>query len=149
MKTSVKPLLLAGLLAAASLAAQAHPGSGPGAETQGRHAERMQEHLQRRAAELKTQLQLSPEQERAWTDYLAALKPVGAPARPDPAELARLNTPERLDRLRELRRQRDAEFERRAAATRNFYASLNAAQQKVFDEGTARLHSPRHGAGWR
>lgn len=149
MKTSVKPLLLAGLLAAVSHGAWAHPGGGPGAEHQGRRAERMQDHWQQRATELKAKLQLRPEQERAWADYLAALKPASVPARPDPAELARLNTPERLDRLRELRRQRDAEFDRRDAATRSFYASLDAAQQKIFDESTARMYRPRHGAGWR
>jgi len=152
MKTSVKPLLLVGLLAAASLGALAHPGSGPGGESgerQGRRHERMQEHLERRAAELKTKLQLNPEQESAWTTYLAALKPASPPARPDPAELARLNTPERLDKLRELRRQRDAEFDRRDAATRSFYAGLNATQQKVFDDSTARFHQPRHPEGRR
>lgn len=143
MKTSVKPLLLASLLALSTLGAQAHPGSGPG-ERQSRMPEHRQERMARHAAELKSQLQLTPEQEHAWTGYLAALQPAAAATRPDPAEFGRLSTPERLDRLRELRRQRDTEFERREAATRSFYAGLNATQQKVFDEQTARLHLRRH-----
>ena len=139
MKTSVKPLLLAGLLAITALGVQAHPG-----ERQGRMQEHMQERMARHAADLKGKLQLTPEQEGAWTRYLDALKPAAPTARPDRAEFERLSTPERLDKLRELRRQRDAGFDRREAATRSFYAGLNATQQKVFDEQTASLLLRRH-----
>lgn len=157
MKTSVKPLLLAGLLAACTLAAQAHPGSAaaPGVESApsaGQHAERhtrMQEHMARRAAELKARLQLSPEQESSWSTYLAALQPANPGARPERGEISRLSTPERLDKMRELRRQHEAEFDRRDAATRSFYASLSAPQQKVFDENTARAFHPGHREGKR
>jgi len=146
MKASIKPLLLAALLSSAAFATLAQPGSKPApgagpcasAPEEGRHArkhERMQEHLSRRATALKDELKLSPQQEAGWESYLAALKP---PARPQHTDMAGLSTPQRLDRMGEMRKLREAEFERREAATRAFYSTLNAEQQKVFDARTAR-----------
>lgn len=152
MKASLKPLLLAALLASAALPTLAEPGAGRAAapcavKADGEHPAyrqaRWQEHMARRAAELKTELKLSAEQETAWANYLAAMQPPADAATPQRADLRQLTTPERLDRLRALHQQRDAAFERRAAATRAFYGALNAEQQKIFDERTARLH--RHG----
>ncbi|MFN4004169.1 MAG: Spy/CpxP family protein refolding chaperone [Hylemonella sp.] len=145
MQARIPSLILAAALAGGTAAAFAHGdgpglGSGPRGEAMQAH---WQEHMARRAAELKAKLQLSPEQEQAWTRYLEALKPQQPPTRPDPQELARLTTPERLDRLRALRQQREAEMERRDEATRAFYATLNADQQKAFDQHTARFWGPR------
>lgn len=54
------------------------------------------------------------------------------------AELDRLRTPERLDRIRALHTQRMAEMrllmDQRAEASETFYAVLSPVQQKVFDE---------------
>lgn len=152
MKASLKPLLLAALLASATLPTLAEPGAGPAAapcpvKADGeRHAYRQarwQEHMARRAADLKAELKLSAEQEAAWATYLAALKPPADAATPPRSDLSQLTTPERLDRLRALHQQRDAAFEQREAATRTFYGALNAEQQKIFDQRTARMH--RHG----
>lgn len=152
MKASLKPLLLAALLASAALPALAEPAGGPAAapcavKADGeRHAYRQarwQDRVARRAAELKTELKLSAEQETAWTTYLAAMKPPADAATPQRSDLAQLTTPERLDRMRSLRQQRDAAFEQREAATRTFYGALNTEQKKIFDERTARMH--RHG----
>lgn len=152
MKASLKPLLLAALLAGAALPALAEPAGGPAAapcavKADGeRHAYRQahwQDRMARRAAELKTELKLSAEQEAAWTTYLAAMKPPADAAAPQRSDFARLTTPERLDRLRELRQQRDAAFEQREAATRAFYAALNAEQKQIFDQRSARAH--QHG----
>jgi hypothetical protein len=141
MKQDIKSLVLAGLLAASVPAVWAD-GSGhpPGGQDMQAH---WQERMAQRAAELKAQLKLSPEQEQDWARYLEALKPAQPPVRPDPRELARLSTPERLERMRALRQQRDAEMQRREEATRSFYATLNAEQKKVFDEQTARFWAPR------
>jgi hypothetical protein len=152
MKASLKPLLLAALLAGAALPALAEPAGGPAAapcavKADGeRHAYRQarwQDRMARRAAELKTELKLSAEQEAAWTTYLAAMKPPADAAAPQRSDLSQLTTPERLDRLRELHQQRDAAFEQREAATRAFYGALNAEQQKIFDQRIARAH--QHG----
>jgi protein CpxP len=159
MKTSLKPLVLAAALASAALGALAHGGPGSegrhdgsgmhpmGAERHARMQERMHEHVTRRAAELKAELKLSPEQEGGWNSYLAAMKPPSNAQAPRREEFASLSTPERLDKMRELRRQRDAEFDRRDAATRSFYAGLSTEQKKVFDDNTARRHAEgrRHG----
>src|SRR5512133_1807970 len=59
----------------------------------------MREHfMARRLARLKETLRITPAQEGAWTAYANALRP--APhQRPDIGEMARLTTPERIDRM--------------------------------------------------
>lgn len=140
MKPIFKPLLLSGLMAVA-LTSLAQPGPAPeGArpELRERFQERVQRHLARRQADLKAKLQLNTEQESAWASYVAAMKPPVGQARPNRADFEKLTTPERLDKLHELRKQREAEFEQRDAATRTFYAALGTEQKKIFDANTAR-----------
>lgn len=154
MKANFKPAVLAAMLATSALAALAQPagpGPGPGAgpgggpgmqqqdpERRARMQERMKDHMARRAAELKAKLKLTAEQEGSWTAYLAAMKPPANPPVPKREDIAKLSTPERLDKMRELRKQREAEFDKRDAATRSFYNGLNAEQKKVFDDNTGR-----------
>ena len=60
-----------------------------------------------------------------------------------------LTTPERLDRQRAHMVERLAAFDRRAAATRTFYAQLTPAQQKTFDDQGARMVGQRGAKqGW-
>ena len=53
------------------------------------------------------------------------------------AEMAKLTTPERIDKMREMRTQRmtemNAAMDKRAEATKTFYATLTPEQQKTFD----------------
>jgi periplasmic protein CpxP/Spy len=112
---------------------------------------RMQERMARRLGELKQKLQVSGAQEGAWTTWTAALTPTRL-QRPDRAEMAALSTPERIDRMRALRAQRNAEMDKRLDATKTFYASLSAEQKKVFDaesmrflRGGKRGHGRHHG----
>jgi periplasmic protein CpxP/Spy len=105
---------------------------------------KMQEHVAKRLETLKQKLQLSSGQEAGWIAYVAALKPSPV-QRPDRAEFAKLSTPERIDRMRELRVTRMAELDKRGDATKTFYATLSSDQKKVFDDETAaREH---HGMG--
>ncbi|MCP2880964.1 Spy/CpxP family protein refolding chaperone, partial [Salmonella enterica subsp. enterica serovar Typhimurium] len=60
--------------------------------------ERMKAHMAKRAAELKADLKLTPEQESSWNAYLATMKPSAPPARPKREDIAKLSTPERLDK---------------------------------------------------
>lgn len=156
MKVNFKPVVLAAVLATSALAALAQsgpgpaagPGAGPGmhqptGERHARQQERMEAHMAKRAADLKAKLKLSAEQESNWNAFVAAMKPPARASMPKREDLAKLSTPERLDKMNELRKQRDAAFEQRDAATRTFYGALNADQKKVFDESTARSH--RHG----
>jgi periplasmic protein CpxP/Spy len=47
--------------------------------------------------------------------------------------MEKLTTPERIDKMRAMRVQRDTEMDKRADATKAFYATLNAEQKKIFD----------------
>lgn len=112
-----------------------------------RRAERM-ERMQQRIAKLKADLKLTPAQESAWNTYAAAMKPGERPARMDREAFAKLTTPQRIDKMREMREHRNAEMDRRAQATKAFYAQLTAEQQKTFDAETLRMHHgprPHHG----
>ena len=138
MKSVVKPLLLTGLMAAAlSTLAQPAPPDRGGPENHERMQEQAQRHMERRAADLKTKLKLNADQEGAWNQYTAAMKPP-VYTRAQAADFEKLSTPERLDKMRELRKQREAEIDKREHATRAFYATLNPEQKKVFDAHTVR-----------
>jgi Spy/CpxP family protein refolding chaperone len=60
-------------------------------------------------------------------------------------ELARLTTPERIDRMRQLRAEQTAAMDRRFEATKAFYAQLTPPQQKAFDEASLSFLGGRHG----
>lgn len=104
----------------------------------------------KRNAALKTQLKITPEQEGAWNAYTAAIKPPADMGKkyPDRAEMAKLTTPERIDKMRTLREQHHkdmiAAMDRRDDATKTFYAALNAEQKKTFDTAHAHMGG-RHG----
>ncbi|WP_296923872.1 Spy/CpxP family protein refolding chaperone [Polaromonas sp.] len=155
---SVNTLILAGIMATTGLAATAQTVAPPAAAAHAaptqagghhsRHMERhdpakMQEHRAKRQAELKAKLAISPAQEAAWSAWTAALQPQvrNGAQRPDHAamraELEKLPTPQRIDRMNALRTQRMSEMNtamaKRGDATKTFYAALNVDQQKVFD----------------
>lgn len=160
--------LIAATLLALGLAAGAQPMPAPAPATPGaghhmdghhknmmeRHHGRfdpakMQERRAARQAALKQKLQLSPGQETAWLAYTGAMQPPANLQRPDRAEFAKLTTPERIDRMRALRSARMAEMDKRADATKTFYASLTPEQKKVFDAETFRGRRGAHHGGMR
>jgi hypothetical protein len=87
-----------------------------------------------RAERLMTLLQLRPEQEPALKAYLEPLKPHDQRSRLEPAAETRLSTPERLAQMEAQLAEQQAAAKGRIAATRAFYAQLDARQKKVFDE---------------
>ena len=105
---------------------------------------RMQEHIAKRLDALKQKLQLSSSA-GGRLDRLPRRRQAQPLQRPDRAEFAKLSTPERIDRMRELRAARMAEMDKRGDATKTFYATLSADQKKVFDDETARRG--HHGRG--
>jgi periplasmic protein CpxP/Spy len=174
MKLSSKHLLLTTLIATCGFAAFAQnttptaPAAGGQPQMQdkmhrGDHSsmrERMfgnhQERMAKRQAELKAKLKITPAQEGAWTTFTAAMKPPANMAggmmgmRHDPkvkAEMDKLTTPERIDKMRAMRAERmttmNAEMDKRGAATKAFYAVLSPEQKAVFDAITP--HRGRHG----
>jgi len=103
--------------------------------------------MAKRQAELKQKLAITPAQESAWTAWTAALQPPATrPERPNREEIAKLTTPERIEKMRTQRAQRQSLMDKRADATNAFYATLSAEQKKVFDAETVRFAGGgRHG----
>lgn len=123
----------------------AHAGNGGqgmmnDAKRESRRAERHQKHLN----EMKVFLQLQPAQEAAWNSFETAMKsPMKRPVTPSPADIEKMSTPERIDKMMALKAERDTEITKRMNASKTFYAALTPAQQKVFDMHTQKfLTSP-------
>lgn len=146
MKPIFKSLVVAGLLGTAGFAAYSQ-GSGmammdhDGGGHMGRmDPAKMEQMVAKRTAELKTRLKITPAQEGAWTAFTAAMKPSGDMLKQhqaDRAEMDKLSTPERIDKMRALRAQRmtemNAAMDKRDEATKTFYATLSNDQKKIFD----------------
>jgi periplasmic protein CpxP/Spy len=176
MKLSSKHLLLTTLMATCGFAvmAQTVTPTAPAAGAQLQMHDRMhrgdtssmrermfgnhQERIAKRQAELKAKLKITPAQEGAWTTFAAAMQPPANMAggmmgmRHDPkvkADMDKLTTPERIDKMRALRAERmttmTAEMDKRGAATKAFYAVLSSEQKAVFD--AVAMHGGRHGMG--
>jgi len=160
MNTSRHALACAALLAAlgGTALAQSPTPSTPPAPQAGRsghehghdhghgmkHAGRGEHRFEQHMADLKSKLQLLPEQEGAWAQFEQAMRPAAPPQRPDREAMMKLPTPERMDRMHAMRQQHMARMDQRAEATKTFYAALTPEQKKRFDERTARMME-RHG----
>ena len=147
MKSVFKPLLIAGLLATVGFTAVAQGMDHGGGMRHGDPA-KMQQMMAKRQDDLKAKLKLAPTQEAAWTTFTSSMKPPAAPAaRPDRAAMDKLTTPERIDQMKAMRAMRDAEMDKRADATKAFYATLSAEQKKVFDAESMGHGGRHHGPG--
>ena len=183
MRPVFRSIVLTGLLASAGLgtvfaqapqmqtqpqgtpATQAAPAQGPHGDARG-HAgrgdpARREAQMQKQFEVTKAKLRITAQQEGAWNSFTAAMRPPARDAaapRPDRAEFAKLTTPQRIDRMRELRARHMAEADARGDAVKTFYATLNPAQQQTFDalppphfgkhdfgHGGPRDHGPRGG----
>ena len=158
-------LLLSGLLAACSAAAlaQTPPPTGMRAPdamrdsadspmSEGPHMGqmdpvKMQAMRVKRQAEMKAKLKITPSQEPAWTAFTSAIQPaaggMGWGQSPEQrSEMAKLTTPERIDKMRTLRSQRMTEMnvmaDKRDDATKTFYGVLSADQKAMFDTESAK-----------
>jgi periplasmic protein CpxP/Spy len=159
MKPVYKSLLIAAALGAAGFGALAQMGP-KGDHLEMRHmgsmhhgdttkmAERVNSHL----SGLKNKLHITASQEGAWGTFTAAMQ---SPAkmnalRPDRAELDKLTTPERIDKMKQLRLQHHetmlTHMNQRDEAVKALYGALNADQKKVLDAEHARMEkgSGRH-----
>jgi Spy/CpxP family protein refolding chaperone len=141
MKSMFKPLLIAALLATAGLTAFSQSPMSPMGAGMG------QARMDKHHAALKAKLKLSAAQEADWTTFVGAMKPPAdiqaRQAQHD--ELAKLPTPERIDKMKNLRNQHMSEMtaamDKRGEATKAFYATLTPEQKKTFD--SAKM--PQHG----
>lgn len=112
---------------------QAH---GPRAPQDMQH--RMQQHRAEKGTQhwerMKNILQLQPKQQADWDAYVAAMQPQKPQARPELAKHPKdMTTLERLDWKAQMRKTHQQNAEQRDQATRKFYRSLSAQQQKAFD----------------
>jgi len=150
-----KTLVAAGLLASAGAMAEGPTTTTPAAPSKamgshGGHAmmgghdpAAMQARMAKRQADMKALLKITPAQESVWTTFTAAMQPAvrmmggERPMAEQRAEMEKLTTPERIDKMKALRAQRmtdmNAEMDKRGEATKTFYAALSPDQQKVFD----------------
>lgn len=158
MKSVFKPLLICTVIASSALAAYAQTDATPPTNHQGMHHRHMdpakvQEMVAKRQAALKAKLNLSSSQEAAWATYVAAMQPpadlgqrMGPEARKKMRdEWAELTTPQRIDKMNQMRAQRDAEMAQRGDAIKSLYAALTPEQQKIFDASSMRHRGP---GGW-
>jgi protein CpxP len=169
--TSLHRFALTALLATigASAMAQATPAAPAAPMTHSEHSERSERHegwmgkhdpakmqarIAKHQAELKANLKITPAQEGAWASYTAAMQPpAGGYAHRNHeqrAEMDKLTTPQRIDKMREMRSQRMAEMSanmnKRGDATKALYSSLTPEQQSLFDAQHKRHHDhERHG----
>ena len=123
------------------------PGGGMGGEGHGMHGgfghrdpAKMQERMNKRLGELKAKLQITPAQEGAWTAFTTSMQPpAGKPMMDKEArkkmhdDMQKLTTPERIDRMKALHAERQANMDKRADAVKALYAALTPDQRKVFD----------------
>jgi|GWRWMinimDraft_5_1066013.scaffolds.fasta_scaffold37246_1 Spy/CpxP family protein refolding chaperone len=161
MKPVFKSLIVAGLLATAGFAAYSqgpggmgmmdHDGGGRMGHMGQRDPAKMEKMMAKHASDLKAKLKITPAQEGAWTAFTGAMKPPAdmMAKRPDHAEMDKLSTPERIDKMRAMRNQHmtdmQANMDKRDESTKTFYATLTAEQKKVFDAEHARMRGGRHG----
>jgi hypothetical protein len=154
MKTNLRISLVAGLLLTAGLAYSQAPmgghdcgmmggpdGGGMNHHRMGRmDPAKMQAMIDKHHAAMKAKLKITAAQESAWSAFESAHKPpVGAIEKRQAMmdEMAKLTTPQRLDKMKELHAQHMGEMtaamDKRAEATKALYAALTPEQQKTFD----------------
>jgi hypothetical protein len=100
-------------------------------------AAKMAEHFQARQQKLHDALKLSAQQEAAWTTYQAAIKPQAREGRPERAAFKTMSTPERMQAMIDLSKQRTARMEQHLTAVSAFYGQLSAEQKQTFDKFSA------------
>ncbi len=138
---------------AAAHAQDAAPAGGhdKAATTEQRRA-KMSEMYAKRQAKLHDQLKLTAQQESAWATYQAAIKPAMPDGpRPERGAFAKMSAPDRLSKMIEMTKQREATMEKHLTALTAFYGQLTPEQKAVFDD---RAMGGKHGGfghrgGWR
>jgi Spy/CpxP family protein refolding chaperone len=140
MNKSVKMILAGAAIIAMSTGAFARGGEdcgyGEHGGMPGMNPERMEKMHEKHLDTLHDKLKLTAQQEPAWKKF-AAVNPMGdKSARPDPAEMDKLNAPQRLEKGIEHMKAMETKMTEHLAALKEFYAVLTPEQQKIFDEQT-------------
>ena len=162
MKSVFQPLALTLLLAASGFSAfaagptEGGPNMGAGMAMQNGTSHhgmnrmdpaKMQARMDKHHEQLKAKLKVTAAQEAAWTTYVAAMKPPASmmTRSSEWADIAKLPTPERIDKMKYLRNQRMTEMiatmDKHGDATKALYVTLTPEQQKVFDAQSMGRHA--------
>jgi len=161
--TSIAFAAALSLTAGASLAQPAPPpGAGPQHPYMMGQRQDPAQMAERHAQHLRAILQLRPDQEPALKALIASMQPpAGAMGqmRGQREAMAKLTTPERLDRMQAMMAEHQTRFAEHVEAIKRFYAQLTPAQQKAFDampmmmgpgmmggHGDKAMHGHGHGA---
>jgi Spy/CpxP family protein refolding chaperone len=96
--------------------------------------ERMEKMHERHLERLHDKLKLTAAQETAWKKFAAHEPLRGKADRPDPAEMEKLNAPQRMEKGIEHMRAMEKNMTEHLAALKQFYAVLTPEQQKAFDQ---------------
>jgi protein CpxP len=115
--------------------------------------QKMGDMFAKRQAKLHDLLKLTARQESAWASYQAAIKPAPMSGpRPERGAFAKLPAPERMAKMLDFSKQRQARMESHLTALTAFYAQLTPEQKAVFDERGMRAMHGRghrgHRGGW-
>jgi protein CpxP len=109
--------------------AMADPGCGRMGSHQEHHARMMEQHHK----QLHDALKLTPEQEAGWTKLMESEQPRTALSGGKPDDWAKLNAPERAEKMLELSKARQVQMAEHVTALKAFYATLTPEQQKTFE----------------
>ncbi len=144
MKSYAKPLCigltLLSLAAAGPSWAEAPAAPAPngiGAEPGGPWGGHKERFIAERLAQLHTELKLAPAQEadwKTWSGKVDQARSEKKEARPDFEAMKKLPAPDRLQKMIEFGKARQAALEDILAATKTYYATLSPEQRKVFDD---------------
>ncbi len=103
------------------------------------------ERFDRRQADFKSRLRITPAQEAAWTQFVQAIRPPQTPPQPpmdrdQMRAIMQLSAPQRMEKMMALHEQAHAQMSQkmhdRLEAVKVFYPQLSPEQQKEFDRFT-------------
>lgn len=144
MRTYPKVLAIGLTLLTLSMAgpvrAEETPGPGPGGfvgEPGGPWGANRERFIEERMAQLHKELKLTSAQEadwQAWSDKVNQARAAKKEARPDFETLRKLPAPDRLQKMIDFGKTKQAELEDILTATKTFYATLTPEQRKTFDD---------------
>ena len=123
-------LLAAGVGVFAAGPVMADPGCDHMRGNTERHAKMMEQHH----TQLHDALKLSAEQEPAWKKLMDSEQARPAPGGGQAEDWAKLNAPERAEKMLELSKVRQVQMGEHVVALKAFYAALTPEQQKTFED---------------
>ena len=133
---SIRPTLLiiaATIGMAAMLTAFAHEAGCRDHEMPQRDPAAWAERVKKRQTELHDALKLKPEQEAAWQNFIANTTPKELPSRSDWKAMQAMPAPDRMSKMLENMKRREAELAARIPVVTEFYGKLTPEQQQIFN----------------